>query len=50
VLVVFVWKESHEGRLKKLILAIYIGKQRKNRAKTVRGTAKTKGAAKEKKK
>lgn len=27
-----------------------IGKQRKNRAKTVRGTAKTKGAAKEKKK
>ena len=29
---------------------VTIGKQRKNRAKTVRGTAKTKGAGKDKKK
>lgn len=38
-------------RLKLLMGFLHvIGKQRKNRAKTVRGTAKTKGGAKEKKK
>ena len=33
-----------------LMAFVIIGKQRKNRAKTVRGTAKTKGAGKDKKK
>ena len=41
---------SRHVRIEMLTVVFITGKQRKNRAKTVRGTAKTKTAGKEKKK